>query len=115
MTTLIIFDEIQISNRALNSLKYFAEQENDFHIAAAGSLLGVKLSGPGSFPVGKLNFLNLYPMTFMEFLDGMGESRYRKLLEKVDEPTPLAEAFHSHLINLLRRYYFAGGHGQIAG
>ncbi len=66
---LIIFDEIQVSNRALNSLKYFAEQKSDVHIAAAGSLLGVKLSGPGSFPVGKVNFLHLYPMTFMEFLD----------------------------------------------
>jgi predicted AAA+ superfamily ATPase len=106
---LIIFDEIQVSNRALNSLKYFAEQENDFHIAAAGSLLGVKLSGPGSFPVGKVNFLHLYPMTFMEFLDGMGEFRYRKLLENVDKIIPLAEAFHSHLIDLLRRYYFVGG------
>jgi len=54
---LIIFDEIQVSNGALNSLKYFAEQRSDVHIAAAGSLLGVKLSGPGSFPVGKVNFL----------------------------------------------------------
>jgi predicted AAA+ superfamily ATPase len=50
---LVIFDEIQVSNHALNFLKYFAEQKNDVHIAAAGSLLGLKLSGPGSFPVGK--------------------------------------------------------------
>ena len=105
---LVIFDEIQVSNRALNSLKYFAEQ-NDVHIAAAGSLLGVKLSGPGSFPVGKVNFFHLYPLTFLEFLDAMGESRYRKLLETIEEPVPLAEAFHSHLIDLLRRYYFVGG------
>jgi predicted AAA+ superfamily ATPase len=81
---LIIFDEIQVSNRALNSLKYFAEQKSDVHIAAAGSLLGVKLSGHGSFPVGKVNFLHLYPMTFMEFLDAMGKSRYRKLIENVE-------------------------------
>ena len=106
---LIIFDEIQVSNRALNSLKYFAEQRSDVHIAAAGSLLGVKLSGPGSFPVGKVNFLHLYPMTFMEFLTAMEESRYRKLLEDVDAFVPLTEAFHIHLIDLLRRYYFVGG------
>ena len=106
---LVIFDEIQVSNRALNSLKYFAEQKNDVHIAAAGSLLGLKLSGPGSFPVGKVNFLHLYPLTLLEFLDAMGESRYRKLLKDADPTTPLAEAFHSHLIDMLRRYYFVGG------
>jgi predicted AAA+ superfamily ATPase len=106
---LVIFDEIQVSNRALNSLKYFAEQKNDVHIAAAGSLIGVKLSAPGSFPVGKVNFFHLYPLTFLEFLDAMGESRYRNLLESIDEPFPLADAFHSHLIDLLRRYYFVGG------
>ncbi len=106
---LVIFDEIQVSNGALNSLKYFAEQRSDVHIAAAGSLLGVKLSGPGSFPVGKVNFLHLYPMTFLEFLDAMGESRYRILLENIEAVVPLAEAFHSHLIDLLRCYYFVGG------
>ena len=106
---IVIFDEIQVSNRALNSLKYFAEQKNDVHIAAAGSLIGVKLSAPGSFPVGKVNFFQLYPLTFLEFLDAMGESRYRNLLESIDEPFPLADAFHSHLIDLLRRYYFVGG------
>jgi hypothetical protein len=106
---LVIFDEIQVSNRALNSLKYFAEQKNDVHIAAAGSLLGVKMSGPSSFPVGKVNFSHLYPLTFLEFLDAMGESRYRKMLETIADPNPLAEAFHSHLIDLLRRYYFVGG------
>jgi predicted AAA+ superfamily ATPase len=106
---LVIFDEIQVSNRALNSLKYFAEQKNDVHIAAAGSLIGVKLSTSGSFPVGKVNFSHLYPLTFLEFLDAMGETRYRNLLESIDEPVPLADAFHSHLIDLLRRYYFVGG------
>jgi len=106
---LIIFDEIQVSNRALNSLKYFAEQKAGIHIAAAGSLLGVKMSVPGSFPVGKVNFLQLYPMTFLEFLTAMGESRYRELLENVDKFVPLTEAFHLHLIDVLRRYYFVGG------
>ncbi len=106
---LVIFDEIQISNRALNSLKYFAEKQDDVHMAAAGSLLGVKMSGPGSFPVGKVNFLHLYPMTFLEFLVAMKESRYRKLLENADPFVSLTEAFHVHLIDLLRRYYFVGG------
>jgi uncharacterized protein len=108
-TDLVIFDEIQVSNLALNSLKYFAEQKNDIHIAAAGSLLGVKLSAPGSFPVGKVNFLHLYPMTFLEFLDAMGESRYRELIEHIETPESLAEAFHTHLVDMLRRYYFVGG------
>ncbi len=110
---LVIFDEIQVSNRALNSLKYFAEQKNDVHLASAGSLLGIKLSGPGSFPVGKVNFLHLYPLTFLEFLDAMEESRYRRLLESIDEPVPLADAFHSRLIDLLRRYYFVGGMPEV--
>jgi len=106
---LVVFDEIQVSNRALNALKYFEEKRKDIHIVAAGSLLGVKLSTPGSFPVGKVNFLHLFPMTFMEFLDGMGESRYRRLLEKITKPIPLSEAFHVHLVDLLRKYYFVGG------
>ncbi|MBW1899011.1 MAG: AAA family ATPase, partial [Deltaproteobacteria bacterium] len=106
---LLIFDEIQTSNRALNALKYFEEERNDVHIIAAGSLLGVKMSAPGSFPVGKVNFLHLFPMTFMEFLDGMKESRYRQLIENVYEPIPFPEAFHAHLIDLLRQYYFTGG------
>ncbi|MDY6857642.1 MAG: ATP-binding protein [Thermodesulfobacteriota bacterium] len=106
---LVIFDEIQVSNHALNSLKYFAEKKNDVHIAAAGSLLGLKLSAPGSFPVGKVNFLQLYPLTLLEFLDAVGESRYRKLLKEADLTNPLTESFHSHLIDMLRNYYFVGG------
>jgi len=106
---LIIFDEIQVSNKALNSLKYFQESANDFHVAAAGSLLGVKLSAPGSFPVGKVNFLNLHPLTFLEFLDAVGESKYRQLLEGIKNIEPLPEAFHEDLIDLLRKYYFIGG------
>jgi predicted AAA+ superfamily ATPase len=106
---LVIFDEVQASNGALNSLKYFEEQEGSYHIAAAGSLLGIKLSTPGSFPVGKVNFMHLYPMTFPEFLDATGESRYRGLLGSIDSFEPLAEAFHEHLINLLSQYYVIGG------
>ncbi len=106
---LLIFDEIQVSNNALNSLKYFQEKAPEYIIAAAGSLLGVKFSSPKSFPVGKVNFLDLQPMTFYEFLDGMGESGLREYLEDLEQIEPLPEAFHLQLIDLLRRYYFCGG------
>ena len=106
---LIVFDEIQTCNAALNSLKYFCESASDYHVAAAGSLLGVKLSRPTSFPVGKVMFLDLHPMTFLEFLEAVGEGRYRELLEGIDELTPLAETFHRDLVDLLRTYYCVGG------
>ncbi|MBL7072716.1 MAG: ATP-binding protein [Candidatus Omnitrophica bacterium] len=106
---LIIFDEIQVSNKALNSLKYFCENANEYHIASAGSLLGIKLSSPGSFPVGKVNFLNLFPLTFFEFLDAINKSEYRQMLENVNSFTPLAVAFHQDLIRILCKYYFTGG------
>ena len=106
---LIIFDEIQACNEALNSLKYFQEQANEFHIAAAGSLLGVKLSQPMSFPVGKVNFLDLRPMSFPEFLDAVGESRYRALIEAKSDSEPFLEPFHEDLVALLKQYYFVGG------
>ena len=64
---LIIFDEIQASNNALNALKYFNEKANNYHLISAGSLLGIKLSKPRSFPVGKVNLMNLYPLSFPEF------------------------------------------------
>lgn len=106
---LLVFDEIQASNRALNALKYFQEERNDIHIIAAGSLLGIQLSVPGSFPVGKVNFLQLFPLSFMEFLDAMDAHRYRQLIEKTNQPQPLSEAFHARLIDLLLKYYFTGG------
>jgi len=106
---LIIFDEIQVSNKALNSLKYFCENANEYHIVSAGSLLGIKLSSPGSFPVGKVNFLNLFPLTFFEFLDAINQSEYRQMLENVNSFAPLAVAFHQNLIRNLCKYYFVGG------
>ena len=110
---LIIFDEIQHSNNALNSLKYFFENAGEYHISAAGSLLGVKLSQPLSFPVGKVNFLTLHPMTFLEFLTGTGEDRYRELLESLDTPSPLVIGFHQELIDLLKKYYVIGGMPEV--
>src|SRR3990167_5712916 len=106
---LIVFDEIQTSNAALNSLKYFQENTPEYHLAAAGSLLGVKLSSPGSFPVGKVNFLHLYPLTFLEFLGAVGESRQRKILEEAKLSSPLQQPFHQELVDLLHQYYFVGG------
>ena len=106
---LIIFDEVQASNLALNSLKYFQERANEFHIVAAGSLLGIRLSRPGSFPVGKVSFLDLHPMTFLEFLDALGKRQYVKLLKEQAEAESLPDAIHVDLVDLLRKYYFVGG------
>ncbi len=107
--TLVVFDEIQESNEALNSLKYFCEEGAGYHVAAAGSLLGVKLSVPGSFPVGKVEFLDMHPLVFPEFLEASGEVQLRGLLEQTVEFQPYPEPFHERLIELLRLYYFIGG------
>lgn len=106
---LIIFDEIQASNNALKSLKYFQEEAPEYHLAAAGSLLGIALSGPGSFPVGKVNFLELYPMTFLEFLKAIKAGDLREYLEKTSKPAPFPKPLHLKLIQYLRTYYFTGG------
>jgi predicted AAA+ superfamily ATPase len=106
---LVVLDEIQASNAALNSLKYFNEQANEYHIAAAGSLLGVELSKPKSFPVGKVDLMTLPPMTFYEFLDAIGCSAYRARLESLDRAEPLPEKIHQELLVFLRTYYYVGG------
>jgi predicted AAA+ superfamily ATPase len=107
--TLIIFDEIQAAPKALNALKYIYEEANEFHVAAAGSLLGIRMSGEESFPVGKVNFLDLFPLTFMEFLDAMGKSSWRGFIEDLADVAPLPEPLHRDLIELLKRYYVVGG------
>jgi len=107
--TLIVFDEIQESNRALNALKYFQEEANQYHVAAAGSLLGVSLSRPSSFPVGKVDFLEVHPLSFFEFLDASGESALRGMLENLRRIEPIPEVFHQRLIELLKIYYLTGG------
>lgn len=106
---LIFFDEIQFSNNALNSLKYFCEDAPQYHIVAAGSLLGVKLSQPKSFPVGKVDLLTLYPMHFGEYLSALGEERYRAMVENFRNLEPIPLPFHEELIRLLKEYYFVGG------
>ena len=83
--TLIIFDEIQEAPGALTSLKYFQENAPAYHVIAAGSLLGVALNKNTSFPVGKVDFLDLYPLTFIEFLNALNEQPLTDLLKKKDE------------------------------
>jgi predicted AAA+ superfamily ATPase len=107
--TLIIFDEVQECPRALNSLKYFQEQAPEYHIAAAGSLLGVKLINKAGFPVGKVNFLDLFPLSFMEFLNALGKEKLRTYLEDLNNADPIPEPLHQELLNLLRRYMMVGG------
>lgn len=107
--TLIILDEIQNAPKALNSLKYFYEDANQYHVAAAGSLLGVKTAGSKGFPVGKVNFLHLYPLSFFEFLTALGEQKTREYLEGYRGYDPLPTPLHEKLIHILKFYYFVGG------
>jgi uncharacterized protein len=111
--TLIIFDEIQECPRALNSLKYFCEEANEYHLAAAGSLLGVKTSGDKSFPVGKINFLSMYPLTFFEFLSALGENKLKDYLEKHIEFIPMPEPLHEQYNTILKQYFFIGGMPEV--
>lgn len=107
--TLIIFDEVQECPEALISLKYFYEQAADYHIAAAGSLLGVKLAGNLGFPVGKVNFLDLYPLSFFEFLSALDRESLRTMLLNLQLPDPLSEPIHNQLLDILKLYMFIGG------
>ncbi len=112
-STLLIFDEIQECPEALNSLKYFNEKHNEYHIAAAGSLLGVKLQGQQSFPVGKVNFMDLYPLTFLEFIQAVGEVKLAEYLDNLSECIAIPQAFHEELLRLLRLYYVIGGMPEV--
>ncbi len=105
--TLLIFDEIQEVPQALSSLKYFYENAPQFYVVAAGSLLGVSLHHQVSFPVGKVDFLPLYPMTFHEFLMALNKQDLVQLLNLKD--WSLISAMKSRYIDLLRQYYFVGG------
>jgi predicted AAA+ superfamily ATPase len=107
--TLIVFDEIQFCNRALTSLKYFCENAPEYHIVCAGSLLGVALSKPLSFPVGKVEFLTLYPMNFHEFLLAHGESMLCEDLQRLRPDEKVSPLFADKLENYLRTYYITGG------
>lgn len=110
---LIIFDEIQASNNALNALKYFNEKANEYHIVSAGSLLGIRLSKPKSFPVGKVNLMSLYPLSFPEFLDANDRAELRQFIANTQEIKNFPEPFHNELIELLRQYYISGGMPEV--
>lgn len=105
--TLLIFDEVQEVPRALSSLKYFYENAPQYHIVCAGSLLGIALHGGTSFPVGKVDFLSLYPLSFKEFLMATTGERFAELLDKQDYP--MITSFRQTYIDALKQYYFVGG------
>jgi predicted AAA+ superfamily ATPase len=105
--TLIILDEVQEAPGALTSLKYFYENAPQYHIIAAGSLLGVALNSQTSFPVGKVDFLDLYPFDFSEFLEAITQRSLIELLEKRD--WTLIKTFKSKYIEALKQYYYVGG------
>lgn len=105
--TLIIFDEVQEIPRALKSLKYFCENAPEYHVAAAGSLLGVALHEGTSFPVGKVEFLDLYPLDYQEFLCACGEEPLTELLKSGD--TRMITVFKNKYIDYLKMYYYVGG------
>lgn len=107
--TLLVMDEIQECPKALNSLKYFCEDANEYHVVAAGSLLGVKTAGEKGFPVGKVNFLHLYPLTFFEFLSALGHEKIRVFLEEYHVYEPIPNPIHERLLQLLKIYFFIGG------
>ena len=105
--TLLIFDEVQEVPRALASLKYFYENSPQYHIVCAGSLLGIALHEGTSFPVGKVDFLKLYPLSFREFLMATDKERFAELLDKQD--FQMIASFRQTYIDALKHYYFVGG------
>ena len=107
--TLIIFDEVQDCPEVINSLKYFCENAPQYHIACAGSLLGIALAKPSSFPVGKVNFMQIDPMSFTEFLLANGDENLVHYLESVESIEPIPEAFFNPLSEKLKMYYVTGG------
>ena len=111
LNTLLVFDEIQEVPQALAALKYFNENAPEYQIVCAGSLLGVALHSGTSFPVGKVEFLDLYPLSFSEFMRAMGKERFVELLEKQD--FVMATAFKQEYIDLLKHYYYVGGMPEV--
>lgn len=109
--TLFIFDEIQEAPKALTSLKYFNEEAPQYQILCAGSLLGVALHQGTSFPVGKVEFLDLYPLSFSEFVRAMGKESFVELLDK--KKFELANTFKQDYIELLKYYFYVGGMPEV--
>ena len=113
--TLIIFDEVQACPEAITSLKYFNEEANDYHIIALGSLLGVSINrGNFSFPVGKIQFMTLYPMDFEEYLLAKGELQLIEIIKDCyNNNTTLENAFHQRLLDYYKEYLFVGGMPEV--
>ena len=109
--TLIVFDEIQEAEGAITSLKYFCENAPQYHIIAAGSLLGVALHKHTSFPVGKVEFLDLYPLNYTEFLMALDQQLLLNLLKSGD--WILIKSFKEKYIQILRQYYYIGGMPEV--
>lgn len=107
--TLIIFDEVQDCPEVINSMKYFCENAPQYHVACAGSLLGITLAKPSSFPVGKVNFMQINPMNFTEFLLANGDENLAKYIEQIDKIEPIPDAFFNPLYEKLKMYYVTGG------
>jgi len=107
--TLIVFDEIQECPNALNTLKYFSENTPHYHVACAGSLLGIAFSKPASFPVGKVDFLEIRPMTFKEFLIANGDGNLVDYLDSIQRIEPIPAAFFNPLCEKLKMYFVTGG------
>lgn len=106
-TTLIIFDEVQECPRALTALKYFCENAREYHVMAAGSLLGLQVHQGSGFPVGKVDMLHLYPMTFCEYLEAVGQESLVPMLKSADKE--MINLFADRLAEQLRQYYYVGG------
>ncbi|MCD8230921.1 MAG: ATP-binding protein [Clostridiales bacterium] len=106
--TLIIFDEIQECPEALNTLKYFKEKANDYHVIAAGSLLGTLLAQPKSYPVGMVNLLELYPLAFDEFLEAVNPTLYR-YYDSIQKEQTIEDIFHNRLLEAYNNYLIIGG------
>lgn len=107
--TLIIFDEVQDCPEVINSMKYFYENAPQYHVACAGSLLGITLAKPSSFPVGKVNFMQINPMNFTEFLLANGDENLVKFIEQIDRIALIPDAFFNPLYEKLKMYYVTGG------
>ena len=106
--TLVLFDEIQECPEALNTLKYFKEKANDYHVIAAGSLLGTLLAKPKSYPVGMVNLLDIYPLTFDEFLDAT-DPMLCSFYESIQKEQQIEEIFHNRLLDAYNNYLIIGG------
>jgi uncharacterized protein len=111
--TLLFFDEVQVLPKAITSLKYFYENAPQFHIIAAGSLLGVSMRKSTGFPVGKVNFLTMFPMSFLEYLMAMNENLLIDELLNIKDFTAFSEILHEKMLNLMKMYLFLGGMPEV--